>query len=155
MSAPPPPPGAGPAQEAPRRRQHREGHRQGDDSQVLGHQEPQGHPPVQGLQLPLASSTFTATTVLERASKAPRKIPAPKLKPRAGASNGPRAMVPPICSAPPTPATRPRRRSSESDSSAPTANIRKATPTSARASTACGSTWGPGVNGPRATPARR
>ena len=116
---------------------------------------PRATRPCRACSSPLASSTFTATTVLERASKAPRKIPAPKLKPRAGASNGPRAMVPPICSAPPTPATRPRRRSSESDSSAPTANIRKATPTSARASTAWGSTWGPGVNGPRATPARR
>jgi hypothetical protein len=64
-------------------------------------------------------------------------------------------MVSTSCSPPPIIATRPRPRSSLSDSSAPRANIRNATPISARIWMEWTSARGPGVNGPMITPASK
>ena len=104
---------------------------------------------------PRSSRTFSVTTVLDRASSAPRNTPWVNVSPRSGARSGPRPMVHTSWSAPPNVPTRPMRRSSASETSAPSANISSATPISARTCTECVLAVGPGVNGPIATPASR
>ena len=104
---------------------------------------------------PRSLSRRMTTTVLDRATRAPKKTTARPLSPMSTARPAPTAMLATICTRPPNRATRPTLSRVDSDTSTPRANIKNATPMSASTSIWCRSPTGPGVKSLISTPPRK
>ena len=104
---------------------------------------------------PRSISVLRMTIVLLMAMTPPKKIPSATGQPSSSPSPSPAAIVSATWAAVPMTATPRTAASSLSENSMPRANIRKMTPTSARAAIWSRSPMKPGVKGPMTMPATR